>query len=393
MYLEHLRIWWTRILGVRVLDARYMGLPRYAGQQHFASGLSALTQWQGNEARATARSFLGIVAGSRVREAVQAARCIMDFLYRARMPQLDDEDLAALDADLQRFHAVKEIFVTEGVQDSPYGFNNIAKLHILRHYSHMTREMGTPDGYTTETPERLHKDYVKASYNASNGIVPEPQMLTHLRRQEAWQLLRMKYEREGLVEKRKRRGRPGEEPIDDEGIDEDIVEEDWGDEERIDEEWVEEGELGDGNGARMRLDDNARLFEVGQAREREAFQFASRTQIAKRPLHVTSSWNHTPLFLSTVKAFVRELDSNLAFHLNNNTHFRIWSKFSIRHDPLPFAPLVGDRIDLVRAALARHTSAGQITRPAVSDTVLIEAYPEMIGLLRKYLGFLPTVFR
>ncbi|KAF8599349.1 hypothetical protein BDV93DRAFT_449464, partial [Ceratobasidium sp. AG-I] len=185
VFLDHIRVWWTGILGDRAMDARYMGLPRYAGQQHFQLGLSALTQWQGNEARATARSFLGVVAGSRIRMAVQAARCITDFMYRARMPQLDEDDLAALDADLEEFHQVKQIFRTEGVQTSMHGFNNIAKLHIIRHYSHVTREMGTPDGFTTETPERLHKDYVKPSYHASNGVVPEPQMLTHLRRQEA----------------------------------------------------------------------------------------------------------------------------------------------------------------------------------------------------------------
>ena len=227
MYLDHVQIWWTNLLGERVLDARDMGVHQYAGQQHFARGLSVLTQWQGNKARATARSFLAVVAGSRFQEAVQATRGIMDFLYRARMPQLDEEDLADLDADLQEFHEAKEIFVREGAHTSEYGFNNIAKLHVLRHYSHTTREMGTPDGYTTETPERLHKDYVKASYNSTNGIIPEPQMLTHLQRQEAWQLLRAKYEHEGLVEKRKRRGRPEEEFIDDEGTDKDFVDEDW----------------------------------------------------------------------------------------------------------------------------------------------------------------------
>jgi hypothetical protein len=113
----------------------------------------------------------------------------MDFIYRARLPQLDEDDLTALDADLEEFHQVKQVFIMEGAQTSRYSFNNISKLHVIRHYSHVTREMGSPDGFTTETPERLHKDYVKASYHASNRIVPEPQMLTHLRRQEAWQIL------------------------------------------------------------------------------------------------------------------------------------------------------------------------------------------------------------
>ena len=122
---------------------------------------------------------------------------------------------------------------------------------------------------------------------------------------------------------------------------------------------------------------------ISETKECETTQFASRIQIAKRPLHVTSSWNETPSFLPTVTGFVRELDSNLAFHLSKNTEFGIWSKFSIHHAPLPFAPLVGERINLVRAATARQTAGGHITRPAVFDTVLVEAYPYMDGLLRE----------
>lgn len=381
VYLEHLRIWWTRILGTRVMDARYIGLPRYAGQQHFSLGLSALTQWQGNEAHATAGLFLAVVAGSRMRDAVRAARCIMDFLYRARMPQLDEGDLAARDADLQEFHQVKQIFVTEGAHTSKYGFNNIAKLHVIRHYSHITREMGTPDGFTTETPERLHKDYTKASYNRSNGVVPEPQMLTHLQRQEAWQLLRAEYERQGLVEKRERRGRPEEEPIDDESVsDEESLDDNESigvDNDELQPDY-EEGYLG------VEVDNGAGRYRVGVMREREVHQFASTTHVAKRPLHVTADRNHTPSFLPAVTAFVGKLDTNLAFHLKENTRFGIWSKFSIRHGLLPFAPLAGLRIDHVRAALARKTVGGQITRPPIFDTVLVEFYQDMIGLLRAH---------
>jgi hypothetical protein len=320
----------------------------------------------------------------------------MDFLYRARMPQLDEKDLAALDEDLREFHEVKAIFRTEGALTSKYGFNNLAKLHILRHYSHTTREMGTPDGFTTETPERLHKDYVKVSYHASNGVVPEPQMLTHLRRQEAWQLLRAKYEREGLVERRKRRGRLEEEPVDfDQGINQQhLMHEYWASEEGVS---VDEGEDEDEDGSDEGGDAEQFEAEVGgsvgrnmvnECKDGEAYQFASQTYIAKRPLHVTATWNRTPLFLPTVIAFVHELDRNLAFHLNENTRIGLWSKFSIRHDPLPFAPLVGRRVDLVRAAVARRTAGGQITRPAVFDTVLVEAYPDMIGLLREYSAFI-----
>lgn len=402
VYLDHLRKWWTRILGRRNLDARYMGVPQYTGQQHFSTGLSALTQWTGNQARAMARTFLAIVDGSRIRQAVQAVCCITDFMYRARMPQLDEDDLAAMDADLQEFHEVKQIFVTERAHTSKYGFNNISKLHIIRNYLHLTREMGTPDGFSTETPEQLHKDYVKVGYHASNSIVPEPQMLTHLRRQEAWQLLRTKYKREGFVEKPKRRGRAEEEPMDDELVEQGMVDQNWIGEDLVDEDWTDESdeELGQDDDSEAELVD----AEVGNGaggngvseamiKERHIFQFGSVTNCAKRPPHLTTIRNHTVRFLPSVIDFVRVLDPNLAFHLNEHTRFGIWTKFSIRHDPLPFAPLVGHQIDLVCNSPPRRNAGGHVTRPAVFDTVLLEAYPNMVGLLREYFCFvlLPSV--
>lgn len=406
VYLDHLRGWWTRLLGTKLLgrgashkrrteagnremDRRYKGVPRYAGQQHFSSGLSSLTQWTGNEAKATARVFLAVIAGSTPRKAVRAARCVMDFMYRARMPQLDEDDLAELDADLGELHEVKDVFIREKVQTSKYAFNNIAKLHILRHYAHLTREMGTPDGYTTETPERLHKDYIKTSYIASNGVVPEPQMITNLRRREAWQMLRAKYERKGLIAKPKRRGRPEEEPIEEEGPDDDgwvDVDEDELDLDDEDEEEELAAIIADSRGDD---EDPHQGNDRTRVKEASAYQFGAGLRISKRPLHVTfdghfvTGRNFSPGFLGTTTNFVRRLDPNLAFHINGHTKFRLWSRFYLDHKPLPFAPLVAHRVDLIRASptLDNPSSSSHVTRPAVFDTVLLEAYPDMIGLL------------
>jgi hypothetical protein len=305
------------------------------------------------------------------------------------MPQLDKNDLDTLDADLGEFHKVKQVFVTEKAHTLKYGLNNISKLHAIQHYSHIICAMGTPDGFTTKTPEWLHKDYIKVSYHASNGIVPEPQMLTHLRHQEAWRILQARYKREGVVEWREQCGWPEEEPIDKgiikDWVGEDLVDEDWEDE--------EDGLTNVSNNALEKYDEaksvegevntSVRDNRVGDAKEWEVFQFDLVTQIAKHPVHVTTAWNHTPLFLSTVIAFIQDLNTNLAFHLNKDTKFGIWTKFSIHHEQLPFAPLAGHRIDLVCASPARHTLGGHITCLAIFDTVLMETYPNMVGLLHE----------
>lgn len=62
---------------------------------------------------------------------------------------------------------------------------NIPKLHALVHYTRMIRLHGTPDGYNTECPERLHIDYVKKGFRASNKRNYIQQMQTTLSRMEA----------------------------------------------------------------------------------------------------------------------------------------------------------------------------------------------------------------
>lgn len=64
VFLTHLVPWWTRLLGKPRLDERYIGIPCFSGQRHFSSGVSQLTQLTGNEARAMARVFLPMIAGT-----------------------------------------------------------------------------------------------------------------------------------------------------------------------------------------------------------------------------------------------------------------------------------------------------------------------------------------
>jgi hypothetical protein len=131
------------------------------------------------------------------------------------------------------------------------------------------------------------------------------------------------------------------------------------------------------------INTSVRDNRVGDTKEWEVFQFDLVIQIAKHPVHMTTVWNHTPLFLSTIFTFTQDLNTNLAFHLDKDTKFSIWTKLSICHEQLPFAPLASHQIDLVCASPACHTLGGHITCLAVFDTVLVEAYPNMVGLLHE----------
>jgi hypothetical protein len=387
MFLTHLKPWWTKILGKVEMDQRYMGVPRYSGHRHFNLGLSPLTQWTGNEARAAAKTFLPIVAGDTPRLAVRAARCVMDFMYRARKPQLDEDDLDRLEDDLEEFHGAKGIFRVRRIHESRYRFNGIAKLHMLRHYPHQIREFGTPDGYSTEGPERLHIDLVKVPYRTTNGVNPEPQMVLHLQRLEALSMRRAELEREGVLPEKRRRYIPARgEPLNEANY---AAAEEDGDEEGI---GNIEGRDMYGNDANNDISDwvegNDGLLTC--IKERSAYQPKPRIRIAKRPTHsnvlasTITTQHRAPGFIPAVCEYLEPISANLAFSINANVRFGVYSRFSLLHEPLPFSPLEGGKTDLVRASPARRNRHGLITRAACFDTVLLEDRPNFEGLLRTW---------
>jgi hypothetical protein len=92
-----------------------------------------------------------------------------------------DKTLEALDKALDEFHAHKDIFIQLGTRQH----FNFPKLHAMLHYVHSIRQFGSLDGYNTEHSERLHIDYAKEAYRASNRRNYVEQMTKWLRRQEA----------------------------------------------------------------------------------------------------------------------------------------------------------------------------------------------------------------
>jgi hypothetical protein len=108
---------------------------------------------------------------------IRAVRALLDFLYLAQYPVYTAETLRALGDALNRFHANKDIFVDLGVQEA----FKIPKLHSLRHYIKL---FGTTDNYNTQATERLHINYMKDAYRATNTKDEYPQMTRWLERQE-----------------------------------------------------------------------------------------------------------------------------------------------------------------------------------------------------------------
>ncbi|KZV78679.1 hypothetical protein EXIGLDRAFT_633458, partial [Exidia glandulosa HHB12029] len=179
---KHLTAWARSVVGDEELDARFKRSPLAHGLRHFQSGISSLQRVSGEEHRAIAKQLVGCLAGVPEKDAVRAARYLLDFTYIAQYACHSDDTLKMLDTALAEFHKYKDVFLNTGATESL----DLPKLHSLVHYSSSIRLFGATSGYNTEQTERLHIDFAKRAYEASHHRDDDvmPFMCTWLERRE-----------------------------------------------------------------------------------------------------------------------------------------------------------------------------------------------------------------
>jgi hypothetical protein len=178
---DHLLKWCLSVLGPEEVDRRFMAMPKHPSVHHFAKGVSTISQLNGKECRNIEKVFLGVGVGYPDVRLQHAVRALLDFIYCARMPQHSEATLNFMADAHRRLHDGKAIFIEKQIR----AHFNFPKFHSLTHYSMLIRLYGGADGFSTETPERLHIDCAKKAYRASNRKRYTEQMTRWLRRQEA----------------------------------------------------------------------------------------------------------------------------------------------------------------------------------------------------------------
>jgi hypothetical protein len=128
--------------------------------------------------------FLGVLTGMAPPHLITAACGLLDFIYYAQYQSHTTDTLHQMQEALDRFHTNKDIFIDEGIREH----FNISKLHSLLHYIDSIILFGSLDGFNSEHPERLHINYAKKGYRASNKRDYVIQMTRWLQRQEAMDL-------------------------------------------------------------------------------------------------------------------------------------------------------------------------------------------------------------
>ncbi|KAL1687786.1 hypothetical protein GGG16DRAFT_61384 [Schizophyllum commune] len=191
--IKHLLAWLVDAYGAAEMDARCRRLPPNHNIRLFMSGISSLTHLTGQTHDEICRILLGLIVDAPLhiptpararRQAapriVKSVRGILDFLFLSQYPVHSSESLKLLNDALSRFHSNKAVFIELGIRND----FNIPKLHFASHYVTQIKLFGTTDNFNTQYTERLHIDYAKKAYAASNRKDELPQMTTWLERQE-----------------------------------------------------------------------------------------------------------------------------------------------------------------------------------------------------------------
>ncbi|KAG9095093.1 hypothetical protein FRC06_010133, partial [Ceratobasidium sp. 370] len=373
VFKSHLVRWLKHLVGADKLDERFAAMPQAEGMRHFAKGITAVQQWTGRESKEMVSQIFPIVVGDLTPEESRLVRSVIDFVFRAHASSMTDQDIEELERDLSVFHEFKQLLVVKGFYQSGKRFNRIPKIHMLSHYARSIRELGTPDGYNTEVPERLHIQYAKIPWRASSKVRPTPQMLKYIQRQEAIRIHRAYLNRYLATNQ-------GDEDEDEE--DGEVVEIGNGTQESI--HSVGEGVMGvispDSEGI---AGDTGGVVDSGA----DAFTYPNPTRhMSANPTkrNVTVKEVMTSHGASDLPAAITRFMTNrleIPEHnilLSPYNRVDIWHRLYLRHRPLPFAPFEPPRRDVVRAIPVALTQSGRVRNEAFWDTALYLERPNRL---------------
>ncbi|KAG9078818.1 hypothetical protein FRC06_008153, partial [Ceratobasidium sp. 370] len=370
MFKDHLVKWVQEVMTKKTMDERFTSMPKHHGVHHFKHGITSVSQWTGRGLKEMAKVFLPTTSHCDA-SVIWVARALLDFVYLAHLSSLTDDEINVMEDALQVFHENKEVLVT--LQAIDLGkFNDIPKLHMMQHYTHLIRQLGTPDGYNTETSERLHIDFAKSGYRASNRVNPLKQMALYLQRVEA---IEMHLTHLITTQPEAYRGSKGtsyeDDPLGDADIDDDdyLFEEEEAEDEDLDglvclplvsfEEFASRNGGEGGTWERGRRGRPEEAEEEAEEDRQPIFYPAPAYKLSKKPTRcVTGDFlikSHSATHLvPAIRSFLRKhtpAAERVPFSASDT--FSVWSRARLLHAPPPFKPSEGPKLD------ALHTQPTQ----------------------------------
>lgn len=184
--IKHLIKWLVHIFGPDEIDTRCRAIPPNHNILLFTKGITTLSRVSGHEHKKMCCVLLGLIVDLQVpggldsTRLLKAVRALLDFLYLAQFKCHTSDTIHRMQLSLSAFHDNKEVFLDLGAREH----FNFPKIHSLLHYAASIRLFGTTDNYNTEQSERLHIEFTKNAYRATNRKDEYPQMTNWLERRE-----------------------------------------------------------------------------------------------------------------------------------------------------------------------------------------------------------------
>ena len=129
---------------------------------------------------------------------VEMVRCVatfFDFCYLVRCDFHDTASLSATQEALDRFHRYRDVFKDVGLRED----FNLPRQHSLRHYVHLIREYGSPNGICSSITENKHIKAVKEPWRRSNKWEAMRQMLVTNQRMDKLAASRTLFKSRGML--------------------------------------------------------------------------------------------------------------------------------------------------------------------------------------------------
>ena len=164
VFKDHLVKWCTEIISEKEIDRHFKVMNGFPGLHNYKKGISSVTKWTGMEHKEMEKILLGIVIRAVPSRFIPIVCAVLNFIYLSQLQSHTSKTLDSLQSCLTTFHENKGIVIELKIREH----FNIPKLHSLLHYVTCICAFGSADGYNTELPERLHIDFAKEAYHASN---------------------------------------------------------------------------------------------------------------------------------------------------------------------------------------------------------------------------------
>ncbi|KAF8599489.1 hypothetical protein BDV93DRAFT_511623 [Ceratobasidium sp. AG-I] len=395
--------WIQRKLGKGRVDERFASMTRAQDLRHFKNGISTVEKWTGHEVKEMEKILLPIVAEHQrlPDDLVKFLRVLLNFCYIARAARMTNHELEELGGAYAEMHRLKEVLVSSGIYQGLGRLDGIPKWHMLSHYVDSICELGTPDGYNTESPEYLHIVYVKRGWDESNKREVIPQLIDYCQCLEALRIHRAYLNDYYGVEEDERQRGPRTTAV---FVDDEEGEYDPGDPRM---QGGEGGMQGEPEGESLDdVDEGADDDEEERGRRGPAGSDATGLEhpdpefaIAVRPTRTATLQQLVADYGAT--SFERALRSFLLPYARSCylilpfDDFSVWHKLTLYHRLHSFAPDEPLHRDVIRV---RPSTPDAQTNPIrrcepVFDTVLFIHNNQKIGLHRYRAGRVRAIFR